>query len=367
MRKPMVLVALGLLACCGPGSGDDHVEPGEPRAGLVGVQLPDPGTLPSLSAPAAWQGDLPCADCAGIRTLLVLRPDGTYGRQMGYLGLAPEADTLFGEMGRWVLDPDRRRIALHGSGEGTGWFSPREDGSVRMLDREGQEIESTLPYSLSLLGSVPELMPPLRMTGAFTYMADAALFVECNSGIQLPVAMTEGYLPLEQAYMEWRAEPLDPMLVRVRGWVQEHPAMEGDGTEEVLVVESFQVGDQEVLCPALEVREALAEGEWRLLSLHGEELGRQGLPGEVPTLQWEPGEWRLSGSGGCNRYTARGFLRGTFLVTEEVAVTRMFCEGAMELETGFLEVVAAGGPLRMEYGALLLFHGPKEVARFGRR
>jgi copper homeostasis protein (lipoprotein) len=366
MKRLMVPLVLTVLVSCSPGSGGDDGQPGDAHVGSEGVQVPGPGILPSLSAPAAWQGDLPCADCAGIRTILVLQPDGTYRQQHGYLGLAPEADTLFGEMGRWVLERDRHRIALHGSGEGTGWFSVREDGSLRMLDREGREIESALPYSLSPIPGVPELKAPLRMTGAFTYMADAALFVECRTGIQLPVAMTEGYLPLERAYMEWRAEPLDPMVVRIRGWVEEQPAMEGDGREEVLVVESFQVGDSEIPCPALEVREALAEGEWRLESLRGETVV-VAASGELPTLQWEPEESRLSGSGGCNRYTARGFLRGTLLVTEEARVTRMFCQGAMELEAGFLEVVAAGGPLRMDDGALLLFQGPEEVARFGRR
>jgi len=366
MKRPMVLVALVLLVSCSPGSGGDDAGSGEARVGSEGVQIPGPGALRAFSVHAAWQGDLPCADCAGIRTILVLHPDGTYRQQQGYLGLAPDADTLFGEMGRWVVDQDRHRIALHGSGEGTGWFSPREDGSLRMLDRQGRGIESALPYSLDPLPVVPQLMAPLRMTGAFTYMADAALFVECRSGIQLPVAMTEGYLPLERAYMEWRAEPLDPMVIRVRGWVEEQPAMEGDGTEEVLVVESFQVGDQEIPCPALEVQKALAEGEWRLLSLHGGEVAQRDLPGEVPTLQWDPEESRLSGSGGCNRYTARGFLRGTLLVTEEVAVTRMYCEGAMELEAQFLEVLAAGGALRLDSGHFYLTRGPEEVARFGK-
>lgn len=366
MKRLMVPLVLAVLAACSPGSGGDDTEPGEPHMGSEGVQVPGPGTLPPLSAPAAWRGDLPCADCAGIRTVLVLQPDGTYRQQHGYLGLAPEADTLFGEMGRWVLHPDRHRISLHGSGEGTGWFSVREDGSLRMLDREGREIESSLPYSLSPVPGVPELKAPLRMTGAFTYMADAALFVECRSGIQLPVAMTEGYLPLERAYMEWGAEPLAPMLVRIGGWVEEQSAMEGDGTEEVLVVESFQVGDQEIPCPTLEVREALAEGEWRLESLRGETVVAP-ASGELPTLQWDPEESRLSGSGGCNRYTARGFLRGTLLVAEEVGVTRMYCDGAMEVEERFLVVLAAGGALRLDSGDLLLLSGPEEVARFGRR
>jgi len=196
-------------------------------------------------------------------------------------------------------------------------------------------------------------------------MADAALFVECRSGIQLPVAMPVGYLPLERAYMEWRAEPLAPMLVRIRGWVEEQPAMEGDGTEEVLVVESFQVGDEEIPCPALEVREALAEGAWRLESLEGEEVV-VAASGEVPTLTWDPEESHLSGSAGCNRYTARGFLRGTLLVAEEVAVTRRYCEGAMELEGRFLSLLAAGGALRLDSGDLFLLSGPEEVARFGR-
>ena len=198
MKRLMVPLVLTVLASCSQGSGGDDTEPGEARMGsegVEGVELPGPGTLRPLSAPAAWQGDLPCADCAGIRTILVLDPDGSYRQEHGYLGLAPEADTLFGEMGRWVLEGDRHRISLHGSGEGTGWYSVRKDGSLRMLDREGREIESALPYSLSPLSGVPELKAPLRMTGAFTYMADAALFVELQERDPAPRGHDGGIPP----------------------------------------------------------------------------------------------------------------------------------------------------------------------------
>lgn len=359
----MTLVVLFLLASCAPGSGDGEPGLGEPRAGPADFEGHESGPRLHLAETASWQGVLPCADCAGIRTTLILQPDGTYRRQDAYLGLAPEPDTLFGEMGRWTLRGAGDRITLYGSGELPGMFAVLADGSLRMLDEEGREIESALPYSLDPLPGAPQLMAPLRMTGAFTYMADVALFVECRSGIQLPVAMTEGYLPLERAYMEWRAEPLDPMLIRVRGTVEDFPAMEGDGTEEVLVVESFQVADQGIACPALELGESLASGEWWLKALHGAAVAIPAA-GEVPTLQWEPEESRLAGSAGCNQFTARGFLRGTLLVTEEIAVTRRYCPGAMELEGQFLGGLGAGGALRVEEGTLVLYQGPEDAARF---
>jgi hypothetical protein len=85
MKKLMVILVLPLLASCSPGSDGGGTGSGETRMGSDG-------------------------------------------------------DTVFGEMGRWVLERDRHRVSPHGSGEGTGWFPAREDGSLRMLDRGPEEM-----------------------------------------------------------------------------------------------------------------------------------------------------------------------------------------------------------------------------------
>ncbi len=357
LAPSLASAVLFLAACGGGGDADPPAASGPPPA--------PPGALAPLSGAAAWEGDLPCADCPGIRTVIVLDPDGSFRMQEGYLGRAPGSDTLFASYGRWTIPADRDRITLHGSGESPRHYSPRADGTLRMLDLEGNEIASALNYTLAPLPAVPPLSGQVRALGAFTYMADAALLVECSSGVQLPVAMEEGYLELERAYGAAGVEPGGPALIRVIGRVEERPAMEGDGTDASFVVESHEFVDGGA-CGALAVRDALASGEWRLVSLAGEAVEVPEGRGSVPTLQWNAVESQVAGSAGCNRYTGRGFLRGTLLVTGPAAATRMFCEGAMELEDRFLAVVSGGGVLRLEGEELVLFRGPEEVARFGR-
>lgn len=356
-RHLAAVVLSVLVAACGGGA------PGEADAP---TRAPAPAAaLAPLTGPAAWQGDLPCADCEGIRTVLVLDPDGTYRMQEGYLGRGAGADTLVAGYGRWILSPNGERITLHGAGESPRYYSPRADGTLRMLDQEGDEITSELNYTLAGLPSVPPLGGRIRVLAAFSYMADAALLVECASGLQLPVAMEGAYLELERGYGASGVDPGAPLLVRVGGRVEDRPAMEGDGVERAFVVDGHEAAAG-ADCQALAVREALASGEWRLVSLGGDPVDAPAGGRGVPTLLWDRGESRLGGNAGCNSYTGRGVLRGTLLVTGPAVATRMFCEGAMELEQRFLETIQEGGALRLDGGDLVLFRGPREGARFRR-
>jgi heat shock protein HslJ len=137
--------------------------------------------------------------------------------------------------------------------------------------------------------------------------------------------------------------------------------MEGDGNEPVFLVESFEVLDSLPGCPALDLREQLAGKEWQLEWVWGDVEGEEVTGGAIPTLLWNPEEVQLSGSSGCNRFTGRGVLRGSLLVSSEVASTRMFCEGAMEREARILSLFANDLVVRIE-GEGLTLHRRGEVA-----
>lgn len=347
---------LWAAACAPAGEPPDTDESPPPAAAAA--------PLPPLEAPRSWRGELPCADCAAIRTTLTLEPDGAYHRTDAYLGKTPEPDTVFGGIGHWTLSNGRTRIELLGTGEGTGFLAVLQGGDLRVLDRSGNPIDSHLEDRLLPLPNPVDPSGRVQLLGAFTYMADAALLVECTSGLQLPVAMEGGYLPLERAYTAASVSPGRPVVVRVRGTVESRPAMEGDGTERVFVVESHEVPSGEADCGVLRVGEALAAGEWVLQELDGSPV--PATPGVGPTLSWDPAASQVAGSSGCNRYTGRGVLRGSRLSVETLAGTRRFCEGAMELEARVLEVIEAGGWLRLDGPELVLFQGPDPVARFAR-
>ncbi|ALM54008.1 META domain-containing protein [Halomonas huangheensis] len=95
--------------------------------------------------PASYQGDLPCADCAGIRHHLSLFEGGVYRLEMIYMGKGEEA--RFDEQGEWSLDTTGRTLTLD-DGEQPRKWRVEDDSTLEALDLEGNEIESTLDYTL---------------------------------------------------------------------------------------------------------------------------------------------------------------------------------------------------------------------------
>ncbi len=387
---PAALLALFLAGCAPDGTGDETEAPASPRATQADPADWEPFSLPS--SPTAWQGELPCADCEGILTTLLLDPDGTFRKDEAYRGLpasrAAEGDTLMGTFGRWTLEADDRRIRVDGGPDGPRYFRVASGGALRALDTAGDEIETEQNLELARLSSPPSLDGRIHTWGHFRYMADAALFVPCSSGVQLPVAMEGGYLALERAYLDrsgpGEVEPGAPWPVRLHGSVEARPAMEGDGTERSFVVEAFEPGTPPRGCPGAEVAQALDGVTWRLVALDGEPVEDTSPPGDPsaegageeaqepprwdrPTLEWSAEDGRLAGTGGCNRFTGPGVLRGSQLVaTGALASTMRYCEGAMELEQAYTGILAEGGSLRIDDGTLRLFQGPRERARFER-
>jgi copper homeostasis protein (lipoprotein) len=165
----------GVAACAG--------ESEQIRAGGVASER-----LMPITNAMSWRADLPCADCPGIRTTVTLLPDGSYRRDDAYLGTGEAGDSIFGEVGRYILDRSGELLTLHG-GEGPGYFTALADGNLRMRDQTGEEIDSELDYTLVHLPNPVRQEGLVRLSGLFTYYADTALLLERQGGVQLPVAM----------------------------------------------------------------------------------------------------------------------------------------------------------------------------------
>lgn len=357
-RPPRTPVLLAILA----GSAFLGGCATEQRVGSGGVA---PARLMPITIEMSWRGDLPCADCPGIRTTVTLLTDGSYRRDDAYLGTGEPGDTIFGEIGRFTLDRSGERLTLEGSGERTGHFLALADGNLRMLDGSGEDIDSDLNYTLIHLPSPVRQEGILRISGLFTYMADAALLLECRGGVQLPVAMEGEYLALETDYLE-RGTAGAPLPVRLTGRVEERPATDGEGTETTFIVAAHEVLEATPDCPAAELRDQFASGEWELEWVFGDQDGDVVEGFEVPTLSWNAEDLQLSGSSGCNRFTGRSVLRGSLFVSGPIAGTRRFCEGAMDREARILSLFSHELVLRIE-GNELTLHRRGEVAAQYRR
>jgi len=209
---------------------------------LVAAQAPA-ATPAGLALPASFVGILPCADCPGIAQTLTLREDGLYRLRRTYLG---KPGNPFLEVGHWRLDGDGRLFLR--SGSDVSLFVIDDAATLRQLDRAGQPIRSALNYSLRRTAAVDAVDESLRWRGEMVYMADAANFIDCASGVRWPVVMTGDYLAMERAYTQGRTAPGAPLLVAFDGRLAVMPGMDGPPREHMLVA-AFIAAEPGRRCP----------------------------------------------------------------------------------------------------------------------
>lgn len=153
MARSALLVALTVaaLAACKPQApAETAAPPAEPAPAT-----PAADARPSArSAPfdvkafaGTFNGTLPCADCPGIATRIVLAADGTYTITESYQERS--APDLKGD-GTWTVEEDNQRLRLdpNSKSENDRQFAILSHDEIRQLDLEGKPIESALPYNL---------------------------------------------------------------------------------------------------------------------------------------------------------------------------------------------------------------------------
>lgn len=355
-----VACVAGLLMACG--SDERPVAPGEP---LTRLEVGD--SIPAITRPAAYSGTLPCADCAGIETTIILHPDGSYRVRDRYVG-EKQPDT-FVRVGRWAYQADSvPRLTLLGGPDGPRHFAVTGALTLRALDAEGNAIESEQPLDLRRISAPPLLGRVAKVRGEFRYFADAATLVECAGGRQFPVAGDSAFIRLQRAYGDQNLGTGAAIIIEADGYFEMRPGME-DGTQvETFVVEDFEVQPVRAACEASRVRALIAVGDWQLTALDGEPLPE--LPRELqPTLRFVLSEPTMFGNAGCNRFTGRAVLRGLELVPPQLAMTMRACvdSTANQREARYGAVLGAGGYFRADGNALIFAAGGLERARFERR
>jgi copper homeostasis protein (lipoprotein) len=221
-------VATAALAAC---SG---VRTGRPAAATPGVES-FPGPLP-----ASFSGELPCADCPGVRHTIELHAGNVFVYRMTYLGRGEGGKgESFDDLGRWTISPDGRTLTLRGGREAPVMFAIEDGRTLRKLDLEGRPIASPLNDELVRAALFEPLEPQLFLRGMYSYMADAGLFVDCATGWRLPVAMEADNVALERGYLAVRKQPGEPVLVSLEGRIAMRPRMEGPGLQRSLVPVRF--------------------------------------------------------------------------------------------------------------------------------
>lgn len=284
--------------------------------------------------PATFSGTLPCADCPGIDMHLNLLPDGVYMLGEAYQG--KEAGPFF-DIGRYIHSSDDREVILHGGKEAPKRFERIGTEELRLLDMDGQRIESELNYSLSRLPTFEPLEPRLLLGGQYRYVAGAGRFRECLTGLEMPVATEADNRALEEAYLAAGGEPGEEMRVSLEGQLAQRMPMEGPGPVLTLVPERFIGVWRDVPCPSLIQLATLQNTYWRLTLLDSE--GVQRLPNhrEPHLVFYEDG--RLAGSDGCNALAGSYETDDSTIIFAPMATTLKVCPEGMKQAEEFRDTL----------------------------
>ncbi|SCK59966.1 hypothetical protein VAR608DRAFT_6564 [Variovorax sp. HW608] len=124
------------------------------------------------------------------------------------------------------------------------------------MNRQPMRAASLLLAVLATgLHAQPQLLQqqqPVRWRGDFVYFADSAIFTDCATGQQWPVAMAGDYLALEKAYLHWQGAPKAPLLANFDGRIEIREPMEGPAREH-MAVERFVSVQPGSTCESLRV------------------------------------------------------------------------------------------------------------------
>lgn len=147
------LATLSLVACKPQAPAESAAPPAETAP--VAAPVPVADAVPAAAAvpfdvkafAGTFTGTLPCADCPGIDTRIVLATDGTYTITESYQERT--APALHGD-GTWTVEENSQRLRLdpNSKDERDRLFAILSQDEIRQLDLEGKAIESSLPYNL---------------------------------------------------------------------------------------------------------------------------------------------------------------------------------------------------------------------------
>jgi uncharacterized lipoprotein YbaY/heat shock protein HslJ/uncharacterized lipoprotein NlpE involved in copper resistance len=221
-----------------------------------------------LRLPATFRGDLPCADCAGVRHHLDLWPDQVFHLRREWL----RKGMVRGDIGRWRVDPGRRALVLHGGAEMPLQYEILGPDRLRQLDFPGKPIVSELPYELQSDGVLDPTDVSLFMGGEMTYQADVPRFTECLTGRSYPIASGSEALRLQRAYLADIRQPGAALYVTFEGTITHRPGITGERPEPVVTVQRFIATWPEQACARAKAAAPLVNTYWRIVRLQGSAL-----------------------------------------------------------------------------------------------
>ncbi len=249
-----VLLAIGLAGCSIPLTGQDRTPVGSDAAAAV---PPPPGMAQGATAAGqkdrgapitqaqTFRGVIPCADCEGIRVTLTLQPDWTWRMRRVYFGTRDKKEASFVTTGRWERGlPGTNQIRLIGDRNESGLYDFVSGNTLRMLDQDGQAIQSSLNYLLTQQFELDPIADTFSMRGKVVSTNGATTFAICSTGKTYPVSQAAQGKQLADAYSRLRIATGTPVLMWIEGSVQ----ASGEPPREQIIVQALTRGTLDSPC-----------------------------------------------------------------------------------------------------------------------
>lgn len=239
MRHSLPILALSILSACttAPPEGQETAVPAEPVA----------------EAPVEWSGYydgiFPRREDRSTAVQLWVRSDSTFIIRQRLVN----ADTLAaGAVGTWRIvhvsgGPASGLLSIQYDGDPPDHYQRTDKGLVFVDIIGGVEVEENWTLA-RLADEIQDEIPRMRLTGTFTYMADAMSFRPCGSAYTWPAAGgaawndegdvigSMGTQELLKNYLKAVKQGGDPWVIEVECNLSMGPSMEGDGADEYIFI-----------------------------------------------------------------------------------------------------------------------------------
>lgn len=312
----------------------------------IGILLLVGCSRPPIEVPTGtFYGTLPCADCPGIRYELTLNDDGTYVERSEYLekSVAVRVDS-----GTYEMEQDTVLRLGNSADEGMNRRAVT-DGNLQMLDQSDAVIESDFAERYVLSPERPDDSPTetqsdvdFKATGNEPFWVleinfDQRIRLKTLNGLELITPVPTATHPQENL-TEWKASTKEGEIVVTVTREKCQDTMSGDTSDHQVRVRTT-TGNTEAQtysgCGRYSGNYRL-NNRW-LLSRLNESPTDAGA--ESPYLEFQLADNRISGFGGCNRFTGSVEVIESTLEFGALASTKMACPD-LESEAAFLRVLS---------------------------